>query len=301
MTIPEVCQASAEAMLSDNQIDRSELQWGDLIGSGATAQVFRGSWFDNQVTIKQLMINAQHAMQLRREVAFLREAAIIAQISHDNLVQFHGLAFDRQPYLLISEFCGGGSCYDLLHMNDDLELVMKQQLKMCCDVACAMDYLHRFKPQIIHRDLKSLSIFLVEPLLLQTDIPHAKVADVSLGKMKENPTSDSWGKMTRNVGTGQWRAPEMATTVYNEKVDVYSFSMVMFEILCEEIPFNDIDQTDLHKAVAEGERPDMDAVPPFMPADLVQLMVQCWAHNPAARPSFEYIWSVLSAISRSVN
>lgn len=303
MSIHSISKASAQTALQNNQIDRQELQWDEtednVIGTGATARVFKGVWHGKQVAVKQLNLTKRWATQLRQEVAFLREATIIAQISHQGLVQFYGVAIDRQPYLLITEFCAGGTCYNLLHIDQDIDLEVNQQLKMCCDIACAMDYLHKFQPQIIHRDLKSLNLLLVEPVTSTDDVPYVKVADFGLGKMKDH--LEDWGHMTKEVGTAAWRAPETSTGTYTEKADIYSFAMCVFEIICEEIPFHEMDSSEVTKAVYKGARPDMEAVPPFMPPDLVTLMVQCWAHEPSNRPSFHSICIDLHTISRDLS
>jgi serine/threonine protein kinase len=290
--------ASAETILESTQVDRSELTWENLAGQGITAEVFKGMWRGKQVAIKRLNYTTRRTAQLKQEIAFLRETGVIAKISHENLVKFYGLAFDQQPYLLITEFCNGGTCYDLLHESDAMDLVINQQLKMCCDVACAMEYLHKFRPQIIHRDLKSLNLLLFKPVTSTSDVPHVKVSDFGLAKMKDKDTE--WGKMTVEAGTFHWMAPEVATGNYDEKADIYSFAMVLFEFICQEIPFEDLEPIDVLKSTSSGRRPDMEAVPPTTPKALVDLMEQCWEHEASKRPSFEYICGVLDRIVRQV-
>merc|ERR1712062_627531 len=110
---------------------------------------------------------------------------------------------------------------------------------MCTDVAKAMEYLHKFNPQIIHRDLKSLNILLSTPVVSTRDIPFMKISDFGLARMKESGGGE-WEKMTKDVGTMHWMAPEVHTgKAYNEKADIYSYAMVLFEILCREIPFDE--------------------------------------------------------------
>jgi len=289
---------SAEAILETMQVDRDELHWQELVGTGITAEVFKGTWRGKEVAIKRLNFTTRRTSQLKQEVAFLRETGVIAKISHDNLVKFYGLAFDSPPYLLVTEFCHGGTCYDLLHETEDLELIMSQQLKMCQDVARAMEYLHKFRPQIIHRDLKSLNLLLMAPVLSTRDLPHVKVSDFGLAKMKDQ--DQDWGKMTVEAGTFHWMAPEVATGNYSEKADIYSFAMVLFEFICQEIPFEDLEPIDVLKSTSEGQRPDMEAVPPNTPKALVDLMEDCWRHRPEQRPTFEYICRTLDEIVEKV-
>lgn len=242
-------------------------------------------------------MTARRTAQLKQEVAFLRETAVAAQVSHGNLVQLHGLVFDSQPYLLVTEFCFGGTAFSLLHDSGDLELAMWQKIKMTCDVACAMEYLHKFRPQIIHRDLKSLNLLLVSKVASQRDVPHVKVSDFGLAKMKEDAAD--WGKMTVEAGTFHWMAPEVATGHYTEKADIYSFAMVLFEIVCQEIPFEELEPGEVLQHAMDGNRPDLEAIPPGCPDAVCTLMERCWRHAPSERPSFSDICLILDDLVRN--
>lgn len=296
--LPGDAASSTETDLVKCEVDRNQLEWENLVGTGITAEVFKGMWKGKEVAIKRLNFTTRRTAQLKQEVAFLRETGVTARIAHANLVQFYGLCFDQQPYLLITEFCHGGTCYDLLHENESIELVIEQQLKMCCDVASAMDYLHKFRPQIIHRDLKSLNLLLSKPVTSTKDVPHVKVSDFGLAKMKDQDAE--WGKMTVEAGTFHWMAPEVATGNYDEKADIYSFAMVLFEFICQEIPFEDLEPIEVLKSTSNGARPDMDAVPPTTPKAVVDLMEMCWQHDPKRRPSFEFICKQLDATVRKM-
>jgi len=298
--VPEGGLESASSMppvesVTDYRMNRLELSWNDMVGTGCTADVFKGSWRGEPVAIKRLKFNKGNAETMKQEVTILvRETTILERISHRNLVEFYGMVFDQHPYLLITEFCNGGTCFHLVHVNEDLQMETKQQLKICQDVAHAMDYLHEFRPQIIHRDLKSLNLLLVEPVTTTRTIPHVKVCDFGLSRMKDNP--DDWGMMTKEVGSANWMAPEMATGNYNEKVDIYSFAMVLFEMIGQEIPFDDLEPCEVLVQAVRGARPDLEAIPPWIPADLVALMKQCWGPQPSKRPSFSYIATTLDGL-----
>merc|ERR1719353_346453 len=164
---------------------------------------------------------------------------------------------------------------------------------MAQDVARAMSYLHDFKPAVIHRDLKSLNLLLTSLIQDIRQVPVVKVSDFGLAKMQDG--EQSWGKMTVEAGTFHWMAPEVASGHYNQKADVYSFSMVLFELICREIPFEDLEPNDVLKLTKEGHRPDPEAVPPNTPQELEALMHACWKHNPEERPDFHYVCKELDA------
>jgi len=218
---------------------------------------------------------------------------------HPNLVRLSGVMV-AAPTRIVMEFCAGGDLFRLLHV-DNMEPALHQKLKMCTDVASGMDYLHRFPPPIIHRDLKSLNLLLSEAVRTEADQVEVKVSDFGLSRALPSDSQRGRG-LTPGAGTLNWMAPEvLAGGHYDEKVDVYSYAMVMFEIICLELPFDDEDEACIPRLVAQGSRPDLEAVPPDCPRFLAQLMMGCWAHNPAQRPGFERVLRILNAAVAALN
>ncbi|CAJ1416471.1 unnamed protein product [Effrenium voratum] len=249
-----------EDLLRGLEIPTGELILEFLIGSGYTSEVYKGLWtrHDNTVVaIKQITEDAQ--MRSEQQLAFVREMSVLTQVRHENLVQLYGVCLDSRPLRIVTEYCGGGAVFELLH-NSPIDLVYPQQIKMCRDVARAMNYLHTFNPMIIHRDLKSLNLLLDKPVT-GLDLPLVKVCDFGVAKFQVQ--AGNWGQMTNQAGTKHWMAPEMWTgSTYDEKVDVFSYAMVIYEIICREVPFEEEEPADVGKYTVAGIRPDMDAVPP---------------------------------------
>jgi len=255
--------------------------------------VYSGQWSGHKVAIKQL--NSQSRKHsLKDQVAFTREVAIMSKVDHFNLVQFYGVSFNaHHPCCIITAFCEGGTLYDLLH-NSVVDLVWAQQLKMCFDIANAMNYLHKFTPQIIHRDLKSMNCLLIEQVGSVEHPPNVQVADFGLSRMK--PADTNWEQMTKGAGTNLWMAPEVPSGKYNETADIYSYAMILFEITCREIPFEDEVPDMVPHLIMEGKRPDLEAIPPDCPAQLQDLMESCWDHDPDKRPRFDAVLESLVTI-----
>eukprot|EP00929_Paragymnodinium_shiwhaense_P067789 TRINITY_DN34085_c0_g1_i1.p1 TRINITY_DN34085_c0_g1~~TRINITY_DN34085_c0_g1_i1.p1 ORF type:complete len:341 (-),score=87.26 TRINITY_DN34085_c0_g1_i1:135-1157(-) len=287
------------------EVDAARIRLCERVGTGCTAEVFRG-YLDPpageknekpiEVAIKQIEWNKAR-MGVKEQRAFDREVGIMPKISHENLVRFIGVSSLQRPFRIITEFCAGGCCFELLHNCDHIDLEWHQQLKMCKDVAEAINYLHNFQPQIIHRDLKSLNLLLHHPIKNGNDVPLVKVSDFGLSRMKDQAPDSDWGKMTIAAGTCHWMAPEVHTgSTYNEKVDVYSYAMILFEIICREIPFEDEEPAAVGRLTVKGKRPDLEAVPPDCPEKLSDLMISCWAHQPQERPDFKNILKALEDI-----
>lgn len=124
------------------------------------------------------------------------------------------------------------------------------------DVASAMEYLHSLVPAIIHRDLKTLNVLIA---------PNgaAKICDFGLVK---NPNIAA--------GTPAYMAPELfQNKSYNKSVDVYSFGIMFWEMLCEQVPFYMVEIADIRDRVLAGSRP---RIPASIPSRCARLITDCW-------------------------
>jgi serine/threonine-protein kinase CTR1 len=109
---------------------------------------------------------------------------------------------------------------------------------MALDIAKSVNYLHHFPTPVIHRDLKSLNILL-------DDAFTAKISDFGWTRFK----ADS---MTNRIGTYQWMAPEVITgSRYSESADVYSFGVIMWELLTNKPPYRELNAIQVSDAVAK--------------------------------------------------
>lgn len=287
--------------MSECELDACRLETLEKVGSGVTAVVYRGM-MDGRIEVAIKEIEWHKAkMNDRQQVAFDREVAIMAKVRHPNLVNFFGVVSVSKPFKIVTEYCGGGCAFELLHNDEDVVLAWPQVHKMCLDVAKAIEYLHSFNPKIIHRDLKSLNLLLLGPVKTGLDMPFVKVSDFGLSRMQTSVNGENgWGKLTQGAGTSHWMAPEVHTDCYDERVDVYSYAMIMYEIVCREIPFEDEEAASVGRIIAQGHRPDLEAVPPDAPfqiQSMVELMQRCWAQSPDARPSFRDIVPFLAQFS----
>jgi len=279
------------------EISPEEITLEMKVGAGITAEVFKGSFQGRTVAVKQINFNKAR-LEIPEQQAFDREVDILPRLSHPNLVEFMGVTTRDMPLRIITEFCAGGCLFELLHNNESFELEWPQQLKMIRDTAEAMAYLHTFSPMIIHRDLKSLNLLLLTEIKNGKDEPQLKISDFGLSRMKDQAPDSEWGKMTIAAGTCHWMAPEVvAGTDYDEKVDVYSFGMIMFEVICREVPFEEEDPATVVSMVGMGQRPDPEAIPPDCPAALRTLMEECWAHDPKSRPAFDAVLPRVKGVS----
>ncbi|KAG2388284.1 hypothetical protein C9374_000448 [Naegleria lovaniensis] len=320
------------------------------IGEGGNGVVYLGLWRNLKVAIKSVK-----AFDLSEEESdeFDKEAAILSRLRHFNVVQFYGVTVTKQSKYMITEFLSKGSLDRIIYQskNGILVLTLRKRINILIDVANGMDYLHSLKPAIIHRDLKPGNILLNEHF-------SSKVCDFGLVRLVGN-TAQS---LTKNVGTLLYLAPEIisldnyltsqtnmeTTTSTNPqkkgnlltKVDVYSFAIVMWELLFEKTPFLEFPLAEhgnnrmvggagstyrVPILVSKGERPQVlenqeqiqkwlsTRNPQQLPdlaelkdpdefvARYIQLMKTCWDQTPQNRPSFSQILKQLEELAKMFN
>lgn len=257
-------------------LDPKDIVIDKELGKGAFGIVYRGKLFGKEVAVKKLINQNVDAETLS---AFKKEVAIMSKLRHPNVLLFMGASTEPGNLMIITEMMPKGSVYDLLH-DKETQLSFKHRMKIAKQAALGMNWLHRSKPPFIHRDLKTSN-------LLVDDNFNVKVCDFGLAHMKShgNRQQGSYGA----TGTPLWMAPEvLMNKPYDESADMYSFGIVLWELVTGSDPFKDITTYSslLDRVVTGGERPE---IPDNCPSKLKALIKACWDQDPKRRPSFEKI------------
>uniref|UniRef100_A0A663ERA3 Mitogen-activated protein kinase kinase kinase n=1 Tax=Aquila chrysaetos chrysaetos TaxID=223781 RepID=A0A663ERA3_AQUCH len=245
-----------------------DLQW---VGSGAQGAVFLGRFHGEEVAVKK--------------VRDLKETDIkhLRKLKHPNIITFKGVCTQAPCYCIIMEFCAQGQLYEVLRAGRKVTPSLLVDWSM--GIAGGMNYLHLHK--IIHRDLKS-------PNMLITYDDVVKISD--FGTSKE--LIDKSTKMSF-AGTVAWMAPEVIRNEpVSEKVDIWSFGVVLWELLTGEIPYKDVDSSAIIWGV--GSNSLHLPVPSGCPDGFKVLLRQCWNSKPRNRPSFRQILLHLDIASADV-
>ncbi|XP_068602225.1 mitogen-activated protein kinase kinase kinase 13 [Brachionichthys hirsutus] len=246
----------------------SELQW---LGSGAQGAVFLGKFRSEEVAIKKVR------EQKETDIKHLRK------LKHPNIISFKGVCTQAPCYCIIMEYCAQGQLYEVLRAGR--KVTPRMLVDWASGIASGMNYLHLHK--IIHRDLKS-------PNVLVTHNDTVKISD--FGTSKE--LSDKSTKMSF-AGTVAWMAPEVIRNEpVSEKVDIWSFGVVLWELLTGEIPYKDVDSSAIIWGV--GSNSLHLPVPSTCPDGFKILMKQAWQGKPRNRPSFRQILLHLDIASADV-
>ncbi|KAM0899444.1 hypothetical protein ACQ4PT_021307 [Festuca glaucescens] len=272
--------------VDDLIIPWNELVLKEKIGAGSFGTVHRADWHGSDVAVKILMEQDYHLDRFRE---FMREVAIMKSLRHPNIVLFMGAVTEPPNLSIVTEYLSRGSLYKLLHRTGAREVLdERRRLNMAFDVAKGMNYLHRRSPPIVHRDLKS-------PNLLVDKKYTVKVCDFGLSRLKANTYLSSKSL----AGTPEWMAPEvLRDEPSNEKSDVYSFAVILWELMTLQQPWCNLNPAQVVAAVGfKGRRLE---IPKDLNPQVAALIESCWANEPWKRPSFANIMETLRPLINKV-
>jgi len=258
------------------KIDFSELEFSNSISEGSAGEVFLGYYLGTPVAIKKLFQLVEEQKHL-----VMREYSMLKNVNHPNIVQFLGLCDDVSGVYLVTEYVEQGDLFDLLIFGDK-NLDWKIKVKIGLQIAQACLYLH--SKQVIHRDLKSQNVLVAENFKV-------KLCDLGLATLIENQ------KRTTVCGTDQWMAPEITfSDSYDYKIDVFSFGMVLTELIFQQPPA----KRSFQQRLAFDDANFKAQVPQNCPQLLTDLVLECCRYDPTKRPTFKEIVPRLRELMESL-
>lgn len=267
-----------KADFPDLVVNRSQFEFGNIIGKGGFGEVTRA--FDKnsrkQCAVKQIFSERLEGNKMRRYIAEIRTMAMC-----DNMFLVPLIGFTSQPpYCIVTELMPNSSLDRYIRKRDEIfqcPLSGTQRTIIAIGIAHGMRSLH--KEGIIHRDLKAANILLDDKYYPRIcDFGIARFQDIGAGK-----------GMTQKIGTPNYMAPELiVSNDYDNKVDVYSFAMILFEMNECVRAFKGLKLNDIFtKVINDQLRPEFTDI---TPEPMQKLIRKCWAHNPADRPTFDEIF-----------
>ncbi|XP_060119515.1 mitogen-activated protein kinase kinase kinase 7 isoform X1 [Heteronotia binoei] len=261
-------------VLNFQEIDYKEIEVEEVVGRGAFGVVCKAKWRGKDVAIKQIESESERK-------AFLIELRQLSRVNHPNIVKLYGACLN--PVCLVMEYAEGGSLYNVLHGAEPLPYyTAAHAMSWCLQCSQGVAYLHSMKPKaLIHRDLKPPNLLLVAGGTV------LKICDFGTA-------CDIQTHMTNNKGSAAWMAPEVFEgSNYSEKCDVFSWGIILWEVITRRKPFDEIGGPAFRImwAVHNGTRPPLIK---NLPKPIESLMTRCWSKDPSQRPSMEEIVKIMT-------
>ncbi|XP_026086768.1 mitogen-activated protein kinase kinase kinase 10 [Carassius auratus] len=272
------------------EIDFSELCLEEVIGAGGFGKVYKGVWRGEEVAVKAARQDLDEDISATAENV-RQEARLFWMLRHRNIISLRGVCLREPNLCLVMEYARGGALNRALAGKKVPPRVL---VNWAVQVAMGMDYLHNqtFVP-IIHRDLKSNNILILEPVE-RDDLSGKTLKITDFGLARE------WHRTTKMsaAGTYAWMAPEVIKlSLFSKSSDVWSFGVLLWELLTGEVPYREIDALAVAYGVAMNKL--TLPVPSTCPEAFAQLLEECWCPNPHGRPSFGSILKRLVDIEQS--
>ncbi|KAL4592416.1 hypothetical protein LXL04_005410 [Taraxacum kok-saghyz] len=266
----------------DYEILWEDLIIGEQIGQGSCGTVYHALWYGSDVAVK---VFSRQEYSDDVILSFRQEVSLMKRLRHPNILLFMGAVTAPQRLCIVTEFLPRGSLFRLLQRNTT-KLDWRRRVHMAMDIARGMNYLHHCHPPIIHRDLKSSN-------LLVDKNWNVKVGDFGLSRVKhETYLTTKTGK-----GTPQWMAPEVLRNEQaDEKSDVYSYGVVLWELTTEKIPWDSLNSMQVIGAVGfMNQRLD---IPKDVDPQWASLIESCFCSEPQSRPTFQEILDKLKDLQK---
>ncbi|XP_008300761.1 mitogen-activated protein kinase kinase kinase MLK4 [Stegastes partitus] len=273
------------------QIPFSELVLEEIIGVGGFGKVYRGTWKDQEVAVKAARQDPDEDITATSG-SVKQEAKLFSMLQHPNIIKLEGVCLEEPNLCLVMEYARGGTLNRVLTGRRIPPHIL---VNWAVQIARGMHYLHEEAVvPIIHRDLKSSNILLLEKIE-NDDIGRKTLKITDFGLARE------WHKTTKMsaAGTYSWMAPEVIkSSLFSKGSDVWSYGVLLWELLTGEVPYRGIDGLAVAYGVAVNKL--TLPIPSTCPEPFAKLMEECWDQDPHVRPSFSCILEQLSAIEEAV-
>ncbi|XP_074536304.1 LOW QUALITY PROTEIN: ankyrin repeat and protein kinase domain-containing protein 1 [Halichoeres trimaculatus] len=210
----------------------------------------------------------------------IEEASTIAKVKSKYIVPIYGLCME--PAAVVMEFMSNGSLNNLLGSHT---LMWPKKFQMIHEASMGMNFLHSMKPPLLHLNLKTSNILLDDHL-------HVKIADFGLIHWEKGLNKKMFIESLTARGNISYIPPETFTQSPDPPgtaFDVYSFGIVIWEILTQQKPFTGCTVTTVLLQVSQGKRPSVELISEQRPPEcdlMIHIMRQCWDQDYWKRPQF---------------
>ncbi|XP_059086639.1 mitogen-activated protein kinase kinase kinase 9-like isoform X3 [Tigriopus californicus] len=269
----------------------AELEVEEVVGVGGFGKVYRGFYRNKEVAVKAARRDADVGLEMNKD-RVLQEGRLFWLLKHENIISLLGVCLEEPNLCLVMEYAYGGPLNRVLSGRKIRPDVL---VDWAIQVARGMCYLHHYAPiSLVHRDLKSANVLISERIDKEDDLlfKTLKITDFGLARESSNTTRMS------AAGTYAWMAPEVIkNSTFSRASDVWSYGVMLWELLTGETPYKGIDDLAIAYGVAVNKL--NLHIPSTCPPEWRDLLEACWKYETYERPSFQGILKLLDDITQS--
>ena len=272
-----------------DEIDPNDISLGAVIGSGEFGDVYSAVYSERNGTLRAKQMacavkTAKGAETSASVLDFLKEAAVMGQFKHTNVIRLVGVVLSGGTNMIVTELMANGGLDGYLRKNDG-QLAMQILLKMGRNIADGMAYLA--SKSFVHRDLAARNILVDKSIT-------CKVADFGLSK--ELDDNSEYFKAEGGKIPVKWTAPEcLSHQKYTSSSDAWSFGVVLWEIMSfGEKPYPDMGNLAVISNVEKGYRLP---APMDCPKVVHEVMLKCWLMDRRQRNTFSELSKSLAKLT----
>ena len=213
---------------------------------------------------------------------FTNEVEILKLFQSDYIISFIDVIETETDLGIVLPWAKYGSLMDFIKnkfKNQEYHnFEWKNRYKISADICKGIEDLH--KKNIIHRDIKSENILIFNNY-------NTKICDLAFAKNINNNNSDE----DEIRGSLQWKSPESFNNEFTFKSDIYSFGIILWEILTGEIPYINIDLENIQSLILNNDiRPEIKVDSPSI---FISIIKKCWNKDPSNRPDLNFLYKLL--------
>ncbi|KAM8834350.1 serine/threonine-protein kinase Nek9 [Synchiropus picturatus] len=242
-------------------------------GSFGEATLYRRTEDNSLVVWKEVDLNSLSDRE-RRDV--MNEISILSILEHNNIIAYFNHFMDKNTLLIELEYCNGGNLYDKIIVQKGELFSQEVVVWYLYQIASAVAHIH--KAGILHRDIKTLNIFLTKTDLI-------KLGDYGLAKK----LGSEFSMAETCVGTPYYMSPELCQgSKYNYKSDIWAMGCVLYEVMTLTKTFDATNPLNLCVKIVQGNW-SMDINSQAYSAELIELVYGCLKQDPEKRPTAQQI------------
>ncbi|XP_054796914.1 inactive receptor-like serine/threonine-protein kinase At2g40270 [Prosopis cineraria] len=282
--VPSLKRAELESACED---------FSNIIGSLPEGTIYKGTLSSGiEIAVVSTSIISPQNFSKHMEAQFKKKLETLSRLNHKNFVNLIGFCEEKQPFtrMMVFEYAPNGTLYEHLHIREAEQLDWAMRVRIAMGIAYCLEYMHQLTPPIAHTNLKSSSICLTEDYA-------AKISDLSF-----------WSDIVTSIKKGSSEATRLLETpLAYTKGNVYSFGLILFELITGKVPYTEEDGI-LSDWAAEyirwGKKPLIDVVDPTLTTlkeeeieKWFQVMIECAHSDPDKRPTMREVTAKLKEIT----